>query len=108
MSTSFLLDVYTADSGVRVRPMIVVYPSGGCCYVHRTSGARDCRETDELGALFAEKSEFERECQSGNFFVNRRGYAPGDEVRYGDALFELMEHVDRTYRTLPAANLEHR
>jgi hypothetical protein len=51
---------------------------------------------------------WERECNSGTFWVNRRGYTPGDETLYGDAFFELMDHIDKTYRTLPRAEVEAR
>ena len=52
--------------------------------------------------------EWERECHSGTFWVNRKGYTPNDGTLYGDALFELMEHIDSRYRTLRPAEVEAR
>jgi hypothetical protein len=40
--------------------------------------------------------------------VNRKGYTANDATAYGDALFELMEHIDAKYRTLPAAEVDAR
>ena len=51
---------------------------------------------------------WERECKSGTFWINREGYTPADGTRYGDAFFELMDHVDATYRTQPAAEVDAR
>ncbi len=101
-------DTYMTDTSVKLRPMIIVFPSGGCCFNHPASGARDCRESDDAGNLYINQLDWVRECNSGTFFVNRQGYVSGDEVPYGDALFELIDHVDQTYRTLPAEDRETR
>lgn len=108
MFTALVTDSYTQDVRVQFRPMIVVFPSGRCCFVHEATGEVDCRESDDDGVDLASKPGFKRECDKGNFYVNRRGYKPGDERRYGDSFAELMEHIDATYRTLPRAEVETR
>ncbi|MHB8875590.1 MAG: alpha/beta hydrolase [Myxococcaceae bacterium] len=108
LGTALITDAFVTDTNVKLRPMIMVFPSGRCCFVHRTTGARDCRETDDTGTELSRRPEFERECNSGTFYVNRRGYTAADARPYGDAFFELMDHIDQTYRTAPAADVEAR
>lgn len=90
----------------RLREMIIVYPSGRCCYENPADGHRDCRDADDDGVPFTQpnpakaRPAYVSECVRGNFYVNRQGYFTGDETRYGDAIFELMDHVDANYRTL--------
>lgn len=103
MGSAIITDVYVTDPQIKFRPMILVFPNGRCCWRHAVTGAVDCRESDETGRPIDADPAFERECKSGSFYVNRRGFAPGDERRYGDAFFELMEHLDARYRTLPTA-----
>lgn len=81
-----------------VRPMILAYPSGRCC--HERAGRRDCRDRDDDGKSFREADGWVQHCTKGNFYVNRQGYGPGDEVAYGDAVFELMDDVAARYRLL--------
>jgi hypothetical protein len=102
---SVLTDVYVKDPDVRLRPAIYVYPNGRCCFVNTATGARDCRSTNDQGDDLEDVAGFERECNSGTFFINRQGYTSSDTTAYGDAFFELMDHVDATYRTLPAADV---
>lgn len=108
MATSLITDTYVTDPDVKLRPMILVFPSGRCCFVHLASGARDCRETDDDGVDLSDLPGWERECHKGNFYVNRQGFFRGDERAYGDAFFELMEYIDQNYRTVPAAEVEAR
>ncbi|MGA9521198.1 MAG: hypothetical protein WBV82_07030 [Myxococcaceae bacterium] len=108
VSTALMADAYMKDGNVNFRPMIMVFPSGRCCWVHRTTGARDCRESDENGKSIGSQSGFERECVAGNFYINRKGYTWEDAVPYGDAFFELMDEIDKRYRTLPVAEVEAR
>lgn len=105
MGTSLISDAFVTDTDVRLRPMIMVFPSGRCCFVNAATGARDCREKDDSGTDFERLAGWERECHSGSFYVNRQGYTPKDQARYGDAFFELMEHVDKNYRTLAPADV---
>jgi hypothetical protein len=100
-------DTYVASPQLALRPMIYVFPYGRCCWV-KASGERDCRETDDMGRQLGSLSGWERECRSGTFFINRKGYTPADGTRYGDAFFELMDHVDATYRTQPSAEVDAR
>jgi len=102
---SVLTTIYTMDPDVQFRPMILVFPSGKCCLTNRDTGERDCRETDDLGRPLDAVPGFERECVIGNFFINRHGYDGSDNTRYSDALFELMDHIDEKYRTLPRAEV---
>jgi S-formylglutathione hydrolase FrmB len=104
MGTAVLTDVYVKDVNVQLRPVIYVFPNGRCCYVNPTTGARDCRNLDDAGNDL-NLPGYERECNSGTFYVNRLGYTANDAVAYGDAFFELMDHIDATYRTLPAADV---
>ncbi len=105
LATNLVSDAYTTDTDVNLRPMIYVYPSGRCCFRHKTSGLRECREKNDQGTPFDFIAGWERECQEGTFFVNRTGYDSLDASAYGDALFELIDHIDATYRTLPPANV---
>jgi hypothetical protein len=107
-ATGFLADAYMKDTDVRLRPMIVVFPDGACCFVSRSTGARDCRETDDAGKRLEANPDWERECVGGTFFVDRNGYRAGDERKYGEAIYELMDEIDRRYRTLPPADLDAR
>ena len=108
VGTALITDSYVTDKDVNFRPMIQVYPSGRCCFVNRTTRAKDCRELDDSGADLDKNPAWERECHSGSFYVNRRGYTPDDETLYADSFFELMDHIDQTYRTQPAADVETR
>ncbi len=108
MGTALITDTYTTDTDVKFRPMIFVFPNGRCCYVNDATGGRDCRSADDTGRDFDRIAGWERECNSGTFYVNRSGYTAGDGTRYGDAFFELMDHIDAKYRTVPAAEVEAR
>jgi hypothetical protein len=108
LGTHLIADNFMTDTDVKLRPMIIVFPNGRCCFVNQATGARDCREEDEAGVSTGSKPGFERECNSGSFYMNRRGYTAEDAIAYGDAFFELMDHIDQTYRTLPAADVEAR
>jgi hypothetical protein len=108
LGTSLVTDGYAMDPEVAFRPMIQVFPSGRCCFVKLDTHEKDCRETDETGARIGTRVGWERECNSGSFYVNRRGYTPQDTTAYGDAFFELMDHIDHTYRTLSATEVEAR
>ncbi len=107
-TTTFLADAFMKDSAVRLRPMIVVLPSGTCCFVQQGTGARDCREHDDAGRQLAALAGWRRECGQGSFFVNHSGSGAADDSRYGDSLFELMDVVDAELRTLPPAEVDAR
>lgn len=104
---TLISNAFTTDSDVRLRPMIQVFPSGRCCFTHE-SGARDCREHDDQGRNFETLPGWKRGCVTGSFFVNSHGYDGRDALPYADAVLELMDHVNRTYRTLPTEDLEAR
>ena len=108
LGTSLISDLYVTDKDVNYRPMIQVFPSGRCCFVNQATKQKDCREHDDSGMELDRIAGWDRECHSGSFYVNRRGYTSDDATLYGDAFFELMDHIDLTYRTLPAAQVEAR
>ena len=97
------------DTDVKFRPMIMVFPNGRCCWKNAMSGGKDCRETDENGVDIDKLGPgWARECESGSFYVNRSGFDANDQSRYGDAMFELMDHLDAKYRTLGTADVTER
>lgn len=100
-------DTYVASPSLALRPLIYVFPYGRCCYVN-AAGQKDCRETDDDKRDIGSQPGWVRECNSGTFWINRKGYTPNDGTKYGDAFFELMDHVDATYRTQPAAEVDAR
>ncbi len=98
-SASLITDLYVADPKLALRPIIYVFPYGRCCWTN-AAGQRDCRESDDQGRELGQQAGWQRECSSGTFWINRKGYTPDDGTKYGDAFFELMDHVDVKYRTL--------
>lgn len=108
VAAAVLANNFVVDPNLQLRPVIYVFPNGRCCFTNKVTGARDCRNKDDTGQDIDRLPEWERECHSGTFWVNRKGYTATDATPYGDALFELMEHIDRKYRTLPAADVEAR
>ena len=85
-----------------MREIIVVYPSGRCCLTG-PHGERTCRDQDDRGRDYDQQG-YVRECARGSFYQNRRGLTGSDTTRYGDAVFELMDEIDKRYRTLPPAD----
>lgn len=77
----------------KVRKMIVVFPSGRCCF-EDGHGGRSCTDEPPTG--------FSRECRSGTFFVDRSGVGEGDDTAYGQAILELLDEVDARFRTRSA------
>jgi hypothetical protein len=108
VAAAIIANNFVVDPALQLRPVIYVFPNGRCCFTNSQTGARDCRNTDDMGRDIDRLAGWERECHSGTFWVNRKGYTPADGTPYGDALFELMEHIDSKYRTLPAAEVEAR
>ncbi len=108
VATAIIANNFVTDPNLKLRPVIYVFPNGRCCYVNRVTGARDCRNTDENGMNIGQQPNMERECNSGTFWVNRRGFTNDDGTKYGDALFELMDLIDTRYRTLKPAEVEAR
>ena len=108
VAAAIIANNFVLDPQLQLRPVIYVFPNGRCCFINKVTGARDCRNSDDTGQDIDRMPNWERECHSGTFWVNRKGYTPNDGTPYGDALFELMEHIDAKYRTLPAAEVEER
>ena len=108
VAAAILANNFVEDPVLQLRPVIYVFPNGRCCFTNTVTGARDCRNKDDSGQDIDNLPNWERECHSGTFWVNRKGYTPQDATPYGDALFELMEHIDRNYRTLAPADVEAR
>ena len=109
MGTSVVADPYMRDAQTgRLRPMILVFPSGRCCHEQPSTGARDCRDADDQGVPYDGRPGWRRACRTGSFYVNGQGYTPGTGLRYADAFYELVDEVDRRFRTLPSAPVEAR
>ncbi|MFZ5441932.1 MAG: hypothetical protein ACOZQL_18145 [Myxococcota bacterium] len=108
VASAIIANNFVVDPNLQLRPVIYVFPNGRCCYVNKTTGAKDCRNTDDQGRDIDSLPEWERECNSGTFWVNRKGYTGEDATPYGDAMFELMDYIDSKYRTIPAAEVEAR
>jgi enterochelin esterase-like enzyme len=86
----------------QVHPMITLFPSGKCC-LNGPNGERTCREHDDNGNSY-EDMGYVRECETGDFFVDRQGITGADNTKYAQALFELMTYVDAHYRTMTPAD----
>lgn len=86
----------------KIRKMIVVFPSGGCCYRDPESGERICTEYRESGEATSADRSLEKLCRSGTFYVDSAGRGGEDEIAYGRSFFELMDEVDEKFRTLPS------
>jgi hypothetical protein len=97
VSSHFLIDGPMNEG--RIRKMIVVYPSGRCCF-RDAAGARVCTEADASGRPNDAVPGLARECRRGTFYVDRRGLGDGDGTAYEASFFELSAHVDATLRTL--------
>ena len=108
VAAAIIANTFVSDPSLQLRPVIYVFPNGRCCFTNTVTGARDCRNRDDMGRDLDRLPDWERECHSGTFWVNRKGYTPADGTPYGDALFELMEHIDTQYRTLRPAEVEER
>lgn len=108
LGAAVIANNFTTDPNLQLRPVIYVFPNGRCCFINKVTGARDCRNTNDQGQDIDSDGNWERECNSGTFWVNRKGYTADDGTPYGDALFELMDYIDGKYRTLPAAEVEAR
>lgn len=86
---SFLLTDGWMASG-ELRKMILVFPSGRCCFSEAGEAPPVCAE--EAG----QRTGWERECHAGSFYV--RAAATGRD--YGGSVLDLMRHVEGRYRTL--------
>ena len=93
--TSLSVDI--AQNLGLVHEMIVVYPSGRCCLTG-PNGERTCDESNGTPPGYV------RECARGSFYLDRAGYSGTDQTKYGQALFDLMDEVDKQYRTLAPAD----
>lgn len=89
-----------------MRPMIMVFPSGRCCQRQFATGVRDCREQNDAKQSIDQLPGWVRECNSGTFYMNSKGYVNGGGINYADAFYELVGEIDSKYRTLGAAEVE--
>jgi hypothetical protein len=81
-----------------LRKMIAVFPSGRCCFTNTQTGEHECSEDDANGNPYT--APWQRECHSGNFFVNSHGGPMGPPRAYLDSFVDLVNYVDQNYRTL--------
>ncbi len=108
---------------------MLVIPEGQCCRIHKETGKRycacfeqegyngwscsdpDCKGThEECQLLEIPKGELHQECNGGHFFANQKSNKWGDVeaaavMRYEDIVFELVDHLDATYRLRQPATL---
>ena len=98
---------------------IIVFPDGDCCDRHMPTGRRECacrRDGDvkrcvdpdckgESGTCeirYIPTNELQEECHSGSLYfdllTNRWG-EPRDDLGYGQSVLEVLEYVDRHWRT---------
>lgn len=77
-----------------IRKMILVFPSGRCCLEKPATGEKICTED---GAT----TGFVRTCNAGSFYAA----SPGSGRDYAGSILELIDHVDRTYRTLSPSGI---
>ncbi len=84
-----------------LRKMIVVFPSGRCCFTNPQTGEHSCSEILPDGS--PRGAPWVRECNSGTFFVNSHGGPKGPPRAYLDSFLELVQYVDQNYRTLAGA-----
>jgi hypothetical protein len=96
MATAAVLFDALMQSG-ELRPMILVFPSGHCCY--QKDGMTDCRDQDDTGTDL-DRQGWQMQCHRGNFYADSQGVSPGKGVKYGESLFEQLDWIDAHYRTL--------
>lgn len=101
---------------------ILVIPEGQCCRIHKTTGERYCAchevqgydgwtcsnpkctgSHEECEEFQIPKGELEQECNGGHFFFNQKSNKWGDLeaaklMRYEDVVFDLVDHLNKTYR----------
>ncbi|MHB1843319.1 MAG: alpha/beta hydrolase [Deltaproteobacteria bacterium] len=83
-----------------LRKMIMVYPSGRCCFTNVSTGELGC--TEQLNGQ-PRSAPWVRECNSGNFYVDSQGGPAGVPRTYEQSFLELLQWVDQNYRTLAAS-----
>ncbi|PIE20300.1 MAG: hypothetical protein CSA66_00685 [Proteobacteria bacterium] len=104
--------------------VILVFPDGGCCFVDRETGKRECAcrngedgemicvDPDCKGAAetcderVIAKWRLDRECTKGSLYANMRTNVwgePRDDLRYMDTIYEIVQDVDANFRTRSAA-----
>jgi len=104
----------------RMPKVILVFPDGACCDRDKENGERHCAcaneedgqrvcvtpsckgpETDcETSILPADR--LHQECHGGSLYydlVSDKWGAAREDLNYGASVFDLIEHVDATYRT---------
>jgi hypothetical protein len=106
-SSVFLFDIPMSDRELKLRKMIVVFVSGRCCFKNVKTGQRVCTEDDPATKTTWDRNpEYERECNTGNFYADSRGFTGKDGIPYEQSFLELMDHVDQNFRTLGPATVK--
>ncbi len=114
LATSILMSEGT------VPRVILVFPDGACCFVDTETGARECACGDNEGGVrqcvdptctgpsdtcevrAIPDSRLTRECHKGSLYADMRSNRwgePRSDMNYKTSVHELVDHVDRTYRT---------
>lgn len=104
--------------------VLMVFPDGACCFVHKDTGARECACDDAEDGLRScvdptctgpaetcarrdiPDANLERECEKGSLYADMRTNKWGearDDLKYKTSVHELIDHVDRAYRTRAGA-----
>jgi hypothetical protein len=107
----------------RVPKSMLVLPDGACCFVDRETGLRECACRDAAGGEHEctdptcegpsdtcamrriPNARLERECNEGSLYSDMttdRWGVGRDDMRYKQSVHELIDHVERTYRTRAA------
>lgn len=104
----------------RVPKSLFVFPDGACCFLDHETNQRECacgdekdgvrqcvdpsctgpEDTCEVRAI--PDSRLERECQKGSLYADMQADKwgrPHADMGYGTSVYELVQHVDQTYRT---------
>jgi len=107
---------------------IIVYPDGKCCYRNMKTDEVECGCTDSPnnGMLLCvdkdgeerdvAESDLKRECNRGSFYTNavsniwaqKRESDDRFIANYEDSLLDLIEYIDKTFRTRTPEEVEER
>ena len=98
---------------------LMVFPDGGCCWIHDDTGERYCAceeidgakrcvdpqctgPSDSCDAIEIPRSLLTEECLGGSLYgdlITDRWGNPRDDMNYATSVLELVDHIDATFRT---------
>ncbi len=98
MKTTGLINASRMAAGTMAK-MIQVFSDGKCCLYHPQEKKRHCLLKNEEYSHLDSKG-YIKECNKGSFYLNARGkWREGP--KYEDALFEIMDYIEKNYRVKP-------